>query len=422
MRPVGSLFFPLDQRLKLGTEGYSPRLLKKIVRQSAVAPSFGQASKDLFELAEISISPSHVRRLAQRIGREWTRQRDQQVQAARQEPPPCEYAQPPPVAAVMLDGGRIQMRAAGKERGAHDPHWRETKVACCLTLSSQQQSTDPNPSPPRKFLDRVEVARLAAEIKRRVKAGEQTRASRELPGPKKKRKKKKKPGPKKLVRTVLATTADSEAFGWQVFCEVSRRGLGQAQRKACVCDGQKYNWSIFEMHLLALGFIPILDFVHLVTYLYGAAYAALEGASEGWQRYERWLRLAWSGKVSRLIGELEEASEQLGKPTRNSKEDDPKRVLAEALHYVEANRERMKYPRYRRQGLPITSAAVESVIKQINRRVKGTEKFWVDGGAEAMLQLSAAYLSEDDRAERYWSRPRPYAKAVGGGHLRPVAQ
>ncbi len=81
----------------------------------------------------------------------------------------------------------------------------------------------------------------------------------------------------------------------------------------------------------------------------------------------------------------------------------------------------MSYPEYRRLGLPISSAPVESVIKQLNRRVKGTEKFWVGEGAEGMLQARAAYLSEDGRAERYWSCPRPYARAAGVGRLRPVA-
>jgi hypothetical protein len=70
--------------------------------------------------------------------------------------------------------------------------------------------------------------------------------------------------------------------------------------------------------------------------------------------------------------------------------------------------------------LPISSAPVESTIKQINRRVKGSEKFWLSEGAEALLQVRAAYLSEDDRARTYWARPRPYARAVGGGRLRPT--
>lgn len=64
---------------------------------------------------------------------------------------------------------------------------------------------------------------------------------------------------------------------------------------------------------------------------------------------------------------------------------------------------------------------MESVIKQVNRRLKGTEKFWLEGGAEAILQVRAAYRSEDGRSERYWARPRPSAPAVGKGRLRPVA-
>ena len=81
----------------------------------------------------------------------------------------------------------------------------------------------------------------------------------------------------------------------------------------------------------------------------------------------------------------------------------------------------MDYPEYRRRGLPISSAPLESVLKQVNRRMKGTEKFWLEGGAEAIVPVRAAYLSEDGRTERYWSRPRPYAPAVGTGRLRPVA-
>ena len=33
----------------------------------------------------------------------------------------------------------------------------------------------------------------------------------------------------------------------------------------------------------------------------------------------------------------------------------------------------------------MTSALVESLIKQFNQRVKGTEKFWTQDGAEAAL-------------------------------------
>jgi hypothetical protein len=84
---------------------------------------------------------------------------------------------------------------------------------------------------------------------------------------------------------------------------------------------------------------------------------------------------------------------------------------------VENNRNKMDYPRYRKLGLPISSAPVESAIKQMNRRVKGSEKFWLEEGGEALLQVRAAHLSEDGRAERYWAQPRPHGRAVGANRL-----
>ena len=51
-----------------------------------------------------------------------------------------------------------------------------------------------------------------------------------------------------------------------------------------------------------------------------------------------------------------------------------------------------------RQGLPITTAWMESLVKEINHRVKGTEMFWNHPeGAEAILQVRAAALCDDDR-------------------------
>jgi len=94
-------------------------------------------------------------------------------------------------------------------------------------------------------------------------------------------------------------------------------------------------------------------------------------------------------------------------------DDDPVKPLYDAIRYLTNNRQRMDYPRYRQLGLPVTSAPMESLIKQINHRVKGTEMFWDDpDGAEAILQLRAAALSEDGRLQRYLqTRPGwPFAR------------
>jgi len=424
LHDLGSSFSPLDQKLQLGTEGYSPAVLRKAVRQAGKAPSFQDASDDLKELAHIAICPTHLGKVAQRIGREWAAIRDGEVQAFRNDQLAPAYAQPPQVASVSVDGGRVQTRAEDCPRGVSDPGWREVKVACCQTLSSKVHAVDPQPEPPAKFLDPVQAARLAAEMKSRGGAA-QTRQAKAVPAAKwtRRRRRGRRPQrPQKLVRTVVASMATSEVFGWQMAAEVQRRGLDRAQRKGYICDGQKYNWTLFEMHLVAWGFVGILDFLHLLAYLYGAAQVvAGKGTAAAWALYEQWLRWAWSGRVKELVRGLRAGCAKLGTAPARSADDDPRKVAAEALGYVENNRSRMDYPRYRQLGLPISSAPVESVIKQVNRRMKGTEKFWVEGGAEALLQVRAAYLSEDGRTERYWSRPRPVGPAVGTGRLRPVA-
>jgi hypothetical protein len=417
--PVGSLFSPLDHRLQLGTEGYSPALLRKAVRQSGKAASFRDASDDLRELAGVAISPSHLQRLTERVGAEWAEARDAGVQSFREGRLPREYRQAPAAAAVMLDGGRYQTRAADAGRGVQDPSWRETKVACCQTYTGAEFPSDPQPRPPAKFLDREKVKRLVASMVPRGSRGgssdAKATARRRRPAAPRRR-------PRRLVRTIVATTQDNAAFGWQVAAEVHRRGLDRARRKACLGDGSQAIWALFAFHLQAAGFVAILDFVHLLVHLYAAAQAAAGKVAEAaWQLYTRWLCWAWSGKVALLLGALRAASRQAGTPPKGAGADDPRRVLAEAVTYAENNRGRMKYPEYRRQGLPISSAPVESAIKQLNRRVKGSEKFWLKEGAEAVLQVRAAYLSEDDRPARYWSRPRPYARAVGNGRLgRPA--
>jgi hypothetical protein len=74
------------------------------------------------------------------------------------------------------------------------------------------------------------------------------------------------------------------------------------------------------------------------------------------------------------------------------------------LTYLQNNKDRMRYAEYRRLGLPTTSSYVESAVKQINYRVKGTEKFWNDGGAEPLLQLRGDYLSDGEIMTKFWRR------------------
>jgi len=400
--------------LQLGSEDYSPGLLKKIEYAGGNARSFAAAAQSLERLAESSISSRHVERLTERLGKERAVERDRAAEAMLQRKLHAQYKQAPAVAVVMLDAGKAQFRQEDAGPGVHGPRWGDTKVACLQTYSDVGYDKDPQPDPPEAFLHPQGVERLCREMERIRSAGAQPPAEDQTAQqPQKKKKKRKKPRrgkrPQRLVRTVVATTAGVEPFGWMVSAEAMKRKMYAAPKRAVVGDGGNWIEPLGQMHFD--GWLQILDFLHLLVHLFAAARLAhARDTQAAWKLYERMLRDAWGGKVAAVIDALRSQLSRLRRDGSAGKE--AARVVELTLAYVERNRERMDYPRYRRMGLPMSSSLVESLIKQINHRVKGTEQFWNNGGLEAVLQVRAAYLSEDGRAEAFHRR-RPRAPAVG---------
>jgi hypothetical protein len=212
--------------------------------------------------------------------------------------------------------------------------------------------------------------------------------------------------PKRLVRTVVSSMACSRDFGRQVAREARRRRFCQATAGAFLGDGLPWNWSIWKEHFPT--FTAILDFTHTLTYLFLAAKAVhAEDEATAWSQYVVWMTGCWRGEVDQVLDELAVWQQRLGGPPTDAAETDPRQVIAKTHQYFTNNRSRMDYPTYRRAGLPVTTAWMESLVKEMNYRVKGTEMFWNDpAGAEAILQVRAASLSDDERLIRHL-RMRP---------------
>ena len=404
--------------MNLRGEDYSPGLLKKIEYAGGNARSFQAAAESLGRLAECSISARHVERLTERLGKERAAERDQAAAAMEARKLRAGYKQPPAVAVVMLDAGKAQFRQEDAGPGVHEPRWGDTKVACLQTYSDVEYKQDPQPEPPEAFLDPTRVERLCREMERVRGAGGDKQPEDKTPEKPQRKKKRKKPRrrkrPERLVRTVVATTAPVEPFGWMVSAEAMKRKMYAAKKRAVVGDGGNWIEPLGQMHFA--GWLQILDFLHLLVHLFAAARLAYgKDAKAAWKLYERMLRDAWGGKVQAVIDTLRSQASRLQGDSSAGK--DACRVVGLTLAYVERNRERMDYPRYRRMGLPVSSSLVESLIKQINQRVKGTEQFWTHGGLEAVLQVRAAYLSQDGRAEEFHQR-RPRGPAVGSNRAR----
>jgi hypothetical protein len=215
---------------------------------------------------------------------------------------------------------------------------------------------------------------------------------------------------------VLASRARSENFGPMMHQAAWERNFTGARRRVFLGDGAGANWTIYREHFST--FLLVLDFMHALSYLLAAALAG-QSQSQGTEVYRQWIQAVWSGQVATILPELEACSRELGEPPEGCSESDPRQLVFGALRYLSNNAERMRYDEYRRQGLPIMTSAVESTIKMINRRVKGSEKFWSDRSAEAILQLRADYLSETEAMSRFWrsrestaNGSRPYRRVA----------
>ena len=117
--------------------------------------------------------------------------------------------------------------------------------------------------------------------------------------------------------------------------------------------------------------------------------------SYGRRQYLRWATACWQGRAEEVIEELCQWQTRAG-PLPDGQEvpeTDPRKILRSTVTYLTNNGCRMDYPRYRRKGLPVTSSLAESLVKQVSKRVKGTEKFWNDGpsGAENTLITNTAW-------------------------------
>ena len=417
--------------LKIDQRKYTPVMIDKISFAGTSSESWRKGVRALSKLARLKISAMEVARITQQIGQELLERREHEAALHRRRELPAANEQPVDIACVEVDGGRMRTRASGEGRGVHDHAWKETKVAAVWRMEGSSFDGDPHPEPPRCFLDQQHVPKLVREIKgqrgeqhaRDAENSEKTSA-KPLPetagqSPPQQR----QWPPRRVFRTCVATLKDVYEFGPLVAAEAQRRGFYDAARQVFLGDGDHKNWTVHKLHFPF--FTPITDFVHPVTYLYEAAGAVTSSWAAHWEQYAAWMTACWQGRVSTVIADLGDWQTRLGRPGKDTPDNDPRQIIATTLTYLKNNQPRMNYPEYRQQGLPITSCLVESLIKEINRRVKGTEQFWNRPSApegECILQTTAALLSDGEPLTKHiLARPgSPYYRRGSPTNLTPT--
>jgi hypothetical protein len=391
-------------------------LCERFVALAAELHSFEQAATAMQIAGGLTISGRHIQRLTQEVGTALAAQRDAQAERYRRRTLPPRVPAPE-VAVVEVDGGRFGTRASDAGTGVHEPQAKEDKVACLVSMRGSVYATDPQPEPPPAFRDARRVTRLVQQLHGTTPA---TANPAENPGemaaspPAADEAAAARHGPQRVVRTCVASLCDSRAFALLVAAEAQARGFFETGRQAFLGDGQRYNWWIQRAYFSDA--VPIADFLHVLPYVYAAAYAVHRDTQAQWSQYEQWMRACWQGRVGEVIVDLQRWQQCLGPAPPDADTMDPREVVFTTLGYLCNNQTRMDYPRYRRLGLPVTSSLVESLVGEFNARVKGRDKWWnrpgdadPRSGAEAILQVRAAVLSEDGRLRRYFAERRGHA-------------
>lgn len=403
----------------------TPKILQRAVWAGTNLGSYEEAAESLRELGEVDLSAKRVHRMTSQIGRDRCCERALHVEAFRaktlaERTAANPTADVPALGVVMMDGGRLQRRDHfGQPReGDRKTHWKEDKVGLALSMESAVCGSDPAPAFPEWLAGAkavFEIAQLAGRDEPTAEHPGETGASgacfEEEDHVENHDERAWAQAPNLLRREMIASTEEAESFGWHLAWKAWQQGVSAAPRQAFVADGASVNWTIHRKYFSQM--IGVLDLMHALSYAHRAA-AALEDP----HAYRRFAESIWQGKVRRVIHELKAHQKRLGLPPKDADEADPRQRIHRTLTYYTNHQKRMNYPEYRRQGLPLTSSHIESAIKQINRRVKGTEKFWHAAHAEAVLQLRADSLSHSQPLTAFWTRWR--ANLNGSNHYRTL--
>ena len=178
-------------------------------------------------------------------------------------------------------------------------------------------------------------------------------------------------------------------FAQRVYREAQRRGFDAAERRVVLGDGAPWIWNLAGEQFP--GATEIVDVYHARQHLSDVA-KTLYGP--GTDRADAWARQRTdeldAGRLRAIVAELRSHTETTDAARR-------------CLDYVVRNRRRMRYPRFRAQGLCVSSGVVEAGCKRVvGARLKRAGMRWTVAGANAIIALRCCQLS--GRFEDFWER------------------
>jgi hypothetical protein len=337
---------PRDLELDiLGTQ-YSPAV-RRMMAVVGSDTSFHHGREQLEVLAGLTVTRKAVERHAEEIGADIAGCQLAEIQRAVQLPLPHLAAPQIPVLYIEMDGTGVPVVAAETEgrcgKNPDEPaHTREVKLGCVFT----QTGVDAEGRPVRDDAS----------------------------------------------TTYTGAIEPAENFGRRMYTEALHRGWDHARLRVILGDGAVWIWNIADREFP--GAIQIVDLYHAREHLWGLANKLFPTDERRKKR--------WAGQLQNKLdkGKIESLVTQLrGFPAPNPEAAE---LLQSEADYFQRNRERMRYPAFRRRNFFVGSGVIEAACKTvIAKRLKQSGMFWTVRGANAIIALRCTRLSR--RFEDYWA-------------------
>lgn len=195
-----------------------------------------------------------------------------------------------------------------------------------------------------------------------------------------------------LKNSYVAHLGGPEAFGALLWKEAKRRRWEEAEETIVLGDAAVWIWNQVNTHFYDSK--QIVDWYHGTQHLAAASQLLYDQDTQGAQCwFEKWKTPLYQGQAEQIAAFLTQAA--LTQP-KNAE------ALQTEAGYFLTNQRRMQYMQMREDGWPIGSGMVESGCKQFKQRFAGPGMRWSRPGAERLIPIRAAVMS--DRFDAVWNR------------------
>jgi len=340
--------FPVDVELDVENTELSPGVRRMLAAVGHEAP-FEHGREQMELLAGLSVTTKAVERTAEATGEDIEVCQQRELERALQLELPIPIGPRIPILYVEMDGTGIPVvrkeseGRVGKQDG-QPAHTREAKLGCIFTQTTVDEEGYP-------IRDEVSTSYVGA-------------------------------------------IESCEEFGRRLYAEAWQRGWARAEKKVVLGDGAEWIWNQANLHFPDA--TQIVDLYHAREHLWDLAAKLYPNDSPA---QKRWVMVEKDklddGKIEALVVSLR----SLEVPHPGLAED----IHTEA-HYFEGHKERMRYPKFREQGLFVGSGVIEAGCKTVLGRLKQSGMFWTVRGANAIIALRCCQLS--GKFEDYWEARR----------------